>query len=500
MAERKCSVCQEPGHTKRTCTTGETVSEPKTIVGMAAEYAEVYPKGRWTGATRSGRCTWCGDPYFEGASIRADGNGGWECRCVQGEKDEDGLLVPDPAWVKPTAANVQLPPGLNRMKLAEPAPLIGRNVGPVSDPSLSVGAQAEPDPFSSPAPVSGDAFSGPAAVDGDEPRESKTERLGYICKDPVLGDFRRYKNGNKKGITRATTFNKAATNSKAITDWNKRNIIVGGSRRPDIMAKAHGLDVNLDNAALMDIADQLEDAAGGNVASAMGTDVHSWTERVDSGDAKLNDVPPQYRQAVTLYVGLLRDHGLHIVPELRERTTYIKEFGGVAGTFDAILYHERSGTYRISDTKTGKSMDNGWPEIECQSWIYQHGYNEFGTYNWETHEWEAPQHYVSGDFGVVIHLPVAGPLAGSGRLKMTDLNAGREHAELCALVRAGGKSKARDWVEPTVDWQHVFSSVTSNEQAGKRWAEAKAAGVDRMELQLLVATAQSALRSLGVHS
>lgn len=467
MAERKCSVCREPGHTKATCPTAYAPPVDAPVVGLLGANPGDLAKGPWIGAERPGRCTWCGDPYFEGSSIRADGSGGWECRCVQGEKDEDGLLVPDPAWVKPTADNVQLPPAV------------------------------EPDPFSSPAPVTADAFSSPASVDGGEPQEGKTERLGYICKDPVLGDFRRYKKGTKKGITRATTFNKAATNSKAITDWNKRNIIIGASRRPDIVAKAHGLDVNLDNAALMDLADQLEDAAGGNVASAMGTDVHAWTERVDSGDAKLDDVPPQYRHAVTLYVGLLREHGLHIVPELRERTTYIKEFGGVAGTFDAILYHERSGTYRISDTKTGKSMDNGWPEIECQSWIYEHGYNEFGTYNWETHEWEAPQHHVSEDFGVVIHLPVAGPLAGTGRLKMTDLVAGREHAELCALVKAGGKSKARDWIEPAVDWEHVFRSVTSNESAGKRWTEAKAAGVEPMELQRLVQIAQSALRVQG---
>lgn len=480
MAERKCSVCQQPGHTKRTCTyfekRAENLAMDKEIVATHrpadsdqtaadAPEPETITKGPWHGALRGGRCTWCGDPYFEGDRIRSDGVGGWEC-----EKGYEETPSTEQAWERPTAANVQLPP-------AEPTPA--------------------PDVFSSPAPVSGDVFSGPAAVDGDAPQEGKTERLGYICKDPVLGDFRRYKKGTKKGITRATTFNKSATNSKSITDWNKRNIIIGASRRPDIVAQAHGLDVNQDSAKLMEIADLLEDAAGGNVASAMGTEVHAWTERVDSGEAKLDDVPPQYRQAVTLYVGLLREHGFHIVPELRERTTYIKEFGGVAGTFDAILYHEPSDTYRISDTKTGKSMDNGWPEIECQLWLYEHGYNEFGTYNWDTHEWEAPQHRVEGDYGVVIHLPVAGPLAGTGRLKRADLGAGREHAELCALVRAGGKSKAQDWVNPPVNWDRRFSGVTTTEQAGKLWQAAKSAGITGLELQRLVGLAQDSLR---VHS
>ena len=485
MAERKCSNCGIPGHTKVTCLRFHDANKPgPTELAQAEELAEMeamttapagetITKGPWHGALKDGRCTWCGDRYAEGDRIRSDGQGGWECECV-----DDGSTSPA-QWERPTAANVKLPAGLNKTGLAETVPVA--------------------DIFSAPAPVSGDVFSAPA--DTEPVAEKRTERLGYICKDPVLGDFRFYKNGKKKGITRATSFNKSATNSKAITDWNKRNIIVGASRRPDLVAQAHGLDVNLDNAALMALADQLEDAAGGNVASAMGTDVHTWTERVDSGEAKLDDVPPHYRQAVTLYVGLLREHGFHIVPELRERTTYIEEFGGVAGTFDAILYHEPSGTYRISDTKTGKSMDNGWPEIECQSWIYQHGYNRFGTYDWHTHQWEAPQHQVSSDHGVVIHLPVAGPLAGTGTLKRTDLQAGREHAELCALVRAGGKSKPADWVNPepvAQSWDTRFAAVQTVAEAGLLWSEARAAGVDAAMLGALVKMAQDSLRSLGV--
>lgn len=455
MAERKCSNCRETGHTKATCLQAHDPVRVDEFLSPATETT----KGPWFGAQFPGICEGCGRGFEEGDQIRSDGSGGWECESWCGQ-DDSVPLARDRHWERPTAANVKMP---------EPV---------------------------DPAPTAIDQFLSPAAVAGEPEQhpDKKTEQRGYICKDPVLGDFRWYKNGKKKGITRATTFNKHAMNSKGITDWNKRNIIIGAVRRPDLVAQAHGLDVNADKAALMRIANQLEDAAGGNVASAMGTDVHLWTERVDAGDARLDDVPPQYRRTVELYVAGLREHGFHIVPELRERTTFIEEFGGIAGTFDAILYHEPSGTYRMSDTKTGKSMDYGWDEIETQEWIYVHGYNRFGTYNWDTHEWEAPQHRVSTDHGVVVHLPVAGPLAGTCSILMTDLAAGAKHAELCALVRDSGKSKAQPWVNPPRDWVLAFSSVKTPDQANALWREAKAEGLPDTAMTAYKTLAKNALQ------
>lgn len=493
MAERKCSNCGIVGHTKTTCLRFHDAQEiSPTEAAQIEELAEleameqpedVIVKGPWHGAHNAGRCTWCGDRYAEGDSIRSDGQGGWECRCVDGEQDDrDGNTGAN--WKRPTAANVQMPPA----------------VGPVPPEAM----------FASPVAVD-ESFGSPVAVDGGDAGEKRTERLGYICKDPVLGDFRRYKKGTKQGITRATTFNKSASNSKAITDWNKRNIIVGASRRPDIVAQAHGMDVSLNVKELMAIADQLEDAAGGNVASAMGTEIHKWTELIDAGEAKLDDVPPHYRGPVSLYIAALKEHGFRVVPELRERTTYIEEFGGVAGTFDAILHHVPTDTYRISDTKTGKSMDHGWPEIECQEWIYGYGYNRFGTYNWDTHEWEPPKYHVSMDYGLVIHLPVAGPLAGTCQVLRTDLDAGAEHAKLCHQVRSGGKSKPVPWTSPAPDpaarswgtfslgyWTARFGRVSTVAEAGQLWEEARADHVPPDALGELVKTAQDTLRALGV--
>ena len=488
MTERKCSNCRQPGHTKATCIRAHDPQphapfpdapmsdyrdsdEAVTVTGPV----ETITKGPWHGAHRHGRCTWCGDGYAEGDRIRSDGQGGWEC----GAGIED-LGVNPQIWQRPTAANVKLPAGLNRLVLSEPAP----TVAPMADI------------FSDPAPVSGeDSFSDPAeaAPEGIV----KTERLGYICKDPVLGDFRRYKTGErkKKGITRTTTFVKAASDSFAITEWNKRNVLLGAARRPDIASKAFGMDVNNDKRQLDEWVAELEDAAGGNVASSMGTDVHTWTERVDAGECTVDDVPPTYQTQVRLYVIALKKAGLHVIPELRERTTFIEEFGGVAGTFDAILYHEPSDTYVLSDTKSGKNVGKyGWTEIETQEWVYAHGYNRFGCYNWDTGEWEAPEHQVRMDYGLVIHLPFQGEYAATCRLLRTDLREGAKHAELCAQNRAAGKGKPAPFELPESAWELKFISVHTTEQAGRLWQQAKAAGVEPMELQRLVKLAQDALR------
>lgn len=491
MAERKCSNCRQTGHNKSQCLRANDADQraitramdavivgvdPGNVLGVAA--GPVLVKGQWHGAQRYGLCTWCGDGYEEGARIRSDGQGGWECGCV----DETPNRVAEQSWQRPTAANVKMPPA--------PAGLFTAPRKVSDEPAQPVG-------FTLPSKVSAEA-----APDRQGP---KTERLGYICIDPVIGETRRYKAGHPKGITRVTTFVKAASNNVAITDWNKRNVLLGAAARPDIAAKAHGKDVNNDKSQLDRWVAELEEAAGGNVAANMGTDVHAWTERVDAGECGLADVPPAYRAHVQRYVETLREAGFRVVPELRERTTYVSEFGGVAGTFDAVLYHEPSDSYVLSDTKSGKNVGKyGWVEIETQEWIYAHGYNKWGTYkwgtyNWEKEEWEGgswepPQHQVRTDYGLVIHMPFEGDYAGTCRLLRTDLAHGETHARLCFDVRSQDAGKAVPWSLPELSWETRFETVATPAQASDLWKKAKEAGVDRMELQRLVGIAQQALR------
>lgn len=382
-----------------------------------------------------------------------------------------------------------------------------------------------------------DAFSAPAEVaeklnvSGQPPARYEwwgKQNRGYLTKLPETGDFRRYKNGKKKGIARVTTFNKAASDQNAISDWGKRNVLIGASLRPDLVAKAHGLTHKTDTAALMSLVAQLETAAGAKVSSDIGTLIHELTEQWDGGAmTDLRDIPAAYRPLIELYDATLREAGLRPVRGLIERTTYIPEYGGVVGTLDRVYYHERSGQYIIGDVKTGKTLEYGMDEIEAQEWIYAHGVNVSGVYDWNTDTWEAPEmavtaHHggqsdrlrVSEEWGVVIHMPVQGDDAGKCLLVEANLQRGRRHADVCHDVRTqrSNKPKPEPWTggrlgapqtaaepvaESLVGWEHLFTNVQSSAQAHDLWENARSGGVEPMRLNALVQLAQQRLREIG---
>lgn len=342
------------------------------------------------------------------------------------------------------------------------------------------------------------------------------QNRGYLVTDPSTGEYRtypQYKNGRKKGWTRVTTFNKAASDSKALNDWGKRNVLLGAARAPKIVDQAYG-KTHEDAKELNRWVAELEEIAGAKVAADHGTEIHELTERWDGGDiTDLDAVSPRYREALELYQAELDRLRLRPVRGLIERTTAVLEFGGVAGTLDRVYLHEPSGAYIIGDVKTGKTLAYAKHETETQLAIYAHGLNRWGVFNWNTHEWEPvwendetdPEERrrltVSPAWGVVIHLPVQGEYAGTCRGLRMDLAAGWEHAQLCYDVRSKrdqlGDPPLWDGTELMAarDWGREFAGVRTSEDASRLWNEARAAGVERLELQRLVGVAQNALRS-----
>ena len=425
-------------------------------------------KGPWFGAMYDGKCSVNECTITEGDRIRADGNGGYECEdCGSFDDGMDEHV---------------------RKSLGIDAPTADEFL----DPTV-----IDPDPRLN--------------VSGQPTDESKfRDYLGrYAIKDPATGDFRRFKNGKVSGITRVTTFNKAAGNSKAINDWNRRNIVIGSALRGDLVIKARGMTHENNKVDLDRIAGELEVAAGSKVASSIGTDVHEITERIDAGVLAVEDAPVQYREQLALYVKALSDAGFEAVPGMLERVTSITEYGGVAGTFDRLYYHRPSGRYVIGDVKTGKTMKYAMSETECQEWVYAHGINQNGVYDLNTHEWEEPHTLanvnerlvVDETEGLVIHMPVQGDRAGQVRLLKADLVRGRAYADLCASVRGWEPSKEVLWSwepaqptgDPGIDWDDAFSHVVSDEQATEYWRRAKAEGIKGVELNRLVELARQSL-------
>lgn len=450
MAERKCGLCRETGHDRRKCPTLNPVQKADAVSDpQRDDKTDIVPP---TDAE-----------YDESADQRE----------IYG--NDAGMR--EPAWERPTAANVTLPPAapddasprlLDTLKAksraaAGLAGLAGQVqsaadsiLAPLRDDKTDIApaidAFLSPTPVGTPTAASAavDAFLSPTAVTGqagDEWRK-KTGHAGYRIKLPETGEFGSYKNGNIRGVTRMTTFVHAASDSKGITDWNKRNVLLGAARKPELVAQAYGLDVTDDRTFLNGLVEQLEDAGGGNRASSLGTLVHTYTERLDKGEIQLKDVPPAYRPHLESYAAALADAGFEVIPRAIERTIHLSRFGGIVGTFDRALYHRHSDTYVMGDVKTGKDLKPGWSEIEAQEWGYAEGHNESGTYVWEEREadrdeeyWEEPEFKIRTDVGLVMWIPLVGPTAGTCQLLMTDLERGRRYAEFCADVRARRKDK-----------------------------------------------------------
>lgn len=341
------------------------------------------------------------------------------------------------------------------------------------------------------------------------------QNRGYLVKLPETGDFRRYKNGRPKGITRATTFNKAASDTTSLTDWKLRNVIIGASKRPDLLLQAHDL-THKDSAKLNKLAAELEAVAGAKVGADIGTFLHEFCEHIDAGLKTWKDAPQQYQAQLRLYSETLAEAGFETVPGMIERTTYIAEFGGVVGRFDRILFHRPSGTYVIADLKTGRTMDYARLENECQEWIYAHGVNEHGVYDWNTDTWQPPRSYgdsvetgpwevpeVSETVGLIIHMPVQGDDAGQVILEKTDLQRGKRYAATCAENRGWVKPKRELWSwEPEAapeprNWHSEFRKVTSREGANALYKQAKAEGVPVPVLKDLLDIGRGALASLA---
>lgn len=471
--DRRLSEPQQCSEPRCTC---EGNGGPEHELAIIGAFDDPEPhKGPWHGALDVGACGSCGDRITEGDRIRADGTGGYEC----------GACGDSPATV-----------------VIQPSP----------DAKPQVSALPTLDEFMDPFDLPSKPAEAPRKINvSGQPEPNRDWQGRYIVKDPELGDFRWQKNGKPKGITRVTTFVKAAQDSKAINDWSKRNVVMGASLRPDVLRRAHGLTHETGKAELDRIVGELDTAAGGKVSSEEGTFLHEETEYIDAGLKNWMESPPAYQADLERYVRALNEYGLEPVPGLIERTVMVREFGGVVGTFDRIFYHRASGQYVIGDLKTGKTLKYGMDEIQAQLWFYAHGVNQNGLYDWNTDTWgpvgdpmtsgphpDGTPVRVREDVAVIVHMPVQGPEAGAVYVRKADLVRGKAYAELCASVRDWPKSKVQDWEMPAAapvmpvleaapaarNWHAEFRAVTSREQANALYAELLEFGANEEYLAL----------------
>lgn len=298
----------------------------------------------------------------------------------------------------------------------------------VQDSAAVNGTLVLPTAFADPAPAPADL---PSVSGQPEPDRDRWGR--YL----IMGE----------GHTRATTFAKLGSSTYALGEWNERMLAVGLTRRPDLLAMLHGLDVKRDRTTINKIVDDAQEFAGNKVAANIGTAYHSFTERLDAGLCSLDEVPPQWRARCQQYTQALARHGLTTRREWIERTTAVRADqvsapAPVAGTLDRI-FQLPNGDLVIGDLKTGSNLDYSWSEIAVQLALYAHGVNTHGLFDWNTKTWQPAPGPIRTDYAIVMHLPADGD---GCELYRVDLVKGWQFAQVSGLVQA--RQKAKDVAGP----------------------------------------------------
>lgn len=294
-------------------------------------------------------------------------------------------------------------------------------------------------------------------------RPVKRDQWGrYLLPDP--------RTGKEKAWTRATTLARVLADEYNLGQWAERMVAKGMAMRPDLIAGAAAAPLE-DKKALKGIAKQAKEAAGSTQAANLGTALHSFTERLDGGEAieKLG-APDPLRGDLAAYQGRMREAGLSIVPELIERIVVCPELG-VAGTFDRVV-RKPDGTLSVLDLKTGKDLSYGWMEIAIQQAIYA---NSTHFYDPETEQLvEIPAGVLDRKRAYILHLPVGKAMA---QLYTVDVETGWRLASIAADVKTA-RSKAKELAElieaPTEDANAVYKRIThaqSQAELGAIWEE-----------------------------
>lgn len=261
---------------------------------------------------------------------------------------------------------------------------------------------------------------------------------------------------------RATTIGKALEDSEFLDKWKTGRLLEGVARHREILdlIDLDGLRAGTRDAReLADaLAERAREAVGASDAGRFGDAVHAWSEFVDLGQGKVEDVPVELRAHVAAYIAACRGAGITAIPEYVERIIY-SPYTGAAGRVDRISQLP-DGTLVVVDVKTTKNLNSGLLAISVQLAQYAtatHMLSQDGTH------WEPMPQGISTDLAIVAHVPsdMEGDEAYCELIDI-DLSYGIENMKRAAQVRdsrAGKKflSKGTRFRASSHDYQFGMS-------------------------------------------
>lgn len=286
----------------------------------------------------------------------------------------------------------------------------------------------------------------------------------YKLPDPTTGKI--------TGRTRVTTFAKSISDTFALNQWGLRMAMRGLVLRRDLYALVASTPDD-QKERLNQIAEDAKSAASARAAANLGTAMHTFSERLDKGEALAAlGAPPELSTILAARQKAVRDHQIIMVPDMIERTVYVPDFD-ICGTLDRWAHTDvpngdpgRIGVDdpgEIVDDKTGRDLSYGQVEIAIQLACYARASHVLNRAKfWEAWRraggtpykapktmdpscWE-PMPATRLDRALVIHMPVAQAIdAPTAPPVVTvyevDIAAGWEAAQLCRDVREWRKRK-----------------------------------------------------------
>lgn len=258
--------------------------------------------------------------------------------------------------------------------------------------------------------------------------------------------------GEPHPYTRASTLGKAIEDDYHLSCWRQRNVALGLSRRPDLVALAASVRTNEndDRAQLDEIVQKAHEAAMGDRGANIGTALHKLSEREDAGE-DLSYLPTDLREALNAYTACMAP-----LRVLASETFVVHDQLECAGTFDRVVHLDRDLTFQhptrgaihlpagevlVLDLKTGKADSARYwgAAYGAQQAVYAHGHPYA---NGRRHEWVdilGVERAPSQEWALILHVPADSP--DDAGLVAVDLTIGAALAELAAEVRRARKVK-----------------------------------------------------------
>jgi hypothetical protein len=223
---------------------------------------------------------------------------------------------------------------------------------------------------------------------------------------------------NGKRCKSPSAIAKVPDDSSALDFWRRRQTAIGLALQPHLLtAVAANAD---DKKALDAICEEAMTAAGASSGRDYGTAVHKITDLLDGGVFVLET--PEVVAIRETWRTLLDSHDLEIVAS---EQVIVHPDLMVAGRFDRVVRHRKTGECFILDTKTGKSAADFLQSHAVQLWLYASAPlcadGPTGDADFEVAEF-VPMHAVSQSVALVAHLPIEGEASIIG----IDIAAGRQ--------------------------------------------------------------------------